>query len=172
MTEDNNKPVMEIDDYGDKYWWLNGNLHREDGPAVEFADGDNYWLLNGKRHREDGPAIEYADGSKEWWLNDELHREDGPAIEWADGDKEWYLNGKLHKAWYLNDKEVTKEEVMGSKEEPIMEIDEYGNKVWKLNGKIHREDGPAIEFANGDKWCLNEESPDVKWYFKGKEIKK
>ena len=24
---------------------------------------------NGKLHREDGPAIEYANGSKEWWLN-------------------------------------------------------------------------------------------------------
>ena len=57
--------------------------------------------------------------------------------------------------------------------EPIMEIDDNGNKVWKLNGKIHREDGPAIEYTNGYKaWCLNEESPDKKWYFKGKEIKK
>ena len=77
-----------------------------------------------------------------------------------------------NKYWYLNGEEVTEEEVMSSKEEPIMEIDDYGNKVWKLNGKIHREDGPAIEFANGDKWCLNEESPYVRWYFKGKEIKK
>jgi hypothetical protein len=23
------------------------------------------------RHRDDGPAIEYADGRKEYWLNDE-----------------------------------------------------------------------------------------------------
>jgi len=27
--------------------------------------------LNDKLHREDGPAIEYADGSKYWWLNNE-----------------------------------------------------------------------------------------------------
>ena len=25
---------------GDKEWWLNGKLHREDGPAIEDADGD------------------------------------------------------------------------------------------------------------------------------------
>jgi hypothetical protein len=26
--------------------------------------------LDGKLHREDGPAIEWADGSKAWYLND------------------------------------------------------------------------------------------------------
>jgi hypothetical protein len=48
----------------------------------------------GEYHREDGPAIERADGRKEWYLNDLLHREDGPAIENADGRKFWYLEGK------------------------------------------------------------------------------
>ena len=55
--------------------------------------GDKYWYLNGKRHREDGPAIEYSDGTKRWYLNDKLHREDGPAIEYTNGNKYWYLNG-------------------------------------------------------------------------------
>jgi len=59
-----------------------------------FDDGTKKWYLNGKLHREDGPAIEYASGTKEWWLNGNLHREDGPAIEWANGVKEWYVNGK------------------------------------------------------------------------------
>ena len=54
-----------------KCWYLNGKRHREDGPAVEFADGDKFWYLNGKRHREDGPAIECANGYKAWYLNDE-----------------------------------------------------------------------------------------------------
>jgi len=36
------------------------------------------------------------------------------------------------------------------------DIDEIGNKFWCLNGKLHREDGPAVEFENGDKvWFLN-----------------
>ena len=56
---------------GDKFWYLNGKRHREDGPAVEYARGDKFWYLNGKCHREDGPAIEYADGHKAWYLNDE-----------------------------------------------------------------------------------------------------
>ena len=55
---------------GSKFWCLNGQLHREDGPAVEGADA-KYWWLNGKLHREDGPAYESANGSKSWYLNDE-----------------------------------------------------------------------------------------------------
>ena len=58
------------------------------------ADGTKSWRLNGELHREDGPAIEYANGTKEWWLNGEYHREDGPAIEYADGAKYWLLHGK------------------------------------------------------------------------------
>ena len=56
---------------GDKAWYLNGEIHREDGPAVEYANGDEWWYLNGKRHREDGPATEYPDGRKYWYLNGE-----------------------------------------------------------------------------------------------------
>jgi hypothetical protein len=57
------------------------------------SDGIKYWFLNGQCHREDGPAIEYSGGYKAWYLNGKLHREDGSAIEHSDGTKEWYLNG-------------------------------------------------------------------------------
>jgi hypothetical protein len=34
---------------GSKSWYLNGYLHREDGPAVEWAnDSGKSWFLNGK----------------------------------------------------------------------------------------------------------------------------
>ena len=54
---------------GDKEWYLDGKLSREDGPAIECADGDKYWHLDGKLHREDGPAFEYANGTKFWYLD-------------------------------------------------------------------------------------------------------
>ena len=92
--------TVKVSASGNKYWYLNDKLHREDGPAVEWDDGDKWWYLNDERHREDGPAIECADGDKEWYLNDERHREDGPAIERASG----------YKAWYLNDEGMTQEE--------------------------------------------------------------
>ena len=59
-----------------------------------YNNGDKSWYLNGKLHREDGPAIESYNGPKCWYLNDKRHREDGPAIEYANGDKHWYLNGE------------------------------------------------------------------------------
>jgi hypothetical protein len=31
----------------DTFWYLDGNVHRTDGPAVEWADGDKSWFLNG-----------------------------------------------------------------------------------------------------------------------------
>jgi hypothetical protein len=67
----NKKPELEIDEKGNKFWKLNGFLHREDGPAVEWSN----------------------DGGKQWWIDGIRHREDGPAIEWSNGKKFWYLNG-------------------------------------------------------------------------------
>ncbi len=34
-----------------------------------YDDGVKHWLMNGKLHREDGPAIEYANGTKRWFLD-------------------------------------------------------------------------------------------------------
>jgi len=65
------KYTVKVHDCGDKYWYIDGKRHREDGPAVEYADGGKLWYLNGERHREDGPAVEYADGNKYWFLNGE-----------------------------------------------------------------------------------------------------
>jgi len=37
-----------------------------------------------------------------------------------------------------------------------------GDKEWFLEGKHHREGGPAVEYSNGDKY----------WYLNGKEYSK
>jgi hypothetical protein len=178
----NTKPICKTYANGDKFWYLNDKLHREDGPAIEYANGDKCWYLNDKRHREDGPAVEYANGTKSWYLNGKCHREDefNKAMKTKqhhptktktkpicktdeDGNKRWYLNGKLHR-----------------EDGPACE---YPNesKSWYLNGKLHREDGPAMELANGTKyWYLNdklhkEDGPaceysdgDKYWYLNGK----
>jgi hypothetical protein len=70
--------------------------------------------------------------------------------------------------------------------DPSMEskltIDKYGTKKWILpNGKWHREDGPAIEYSDDDKfWYINgkrhrEDGPAIEylngykcWYINGK----
>jgi hypothetical protein len=88
------KPVCKTDQYGDSYWYINGKLHREDGPAMITSDGIKRWFLKGEYHREDGPAIEYPNGDKSWYLNGKYHREDGPALEFSDGVNSWYKNGQ------------------------------------------------------------------------------
>ena len=71
---------------------LNGILHREDGPAVEYDNGGQ-WYVNGKQHREDGPATILSNGTKYWFFNSFCHRLDGPALEYANGHKYWFVNG-------------------------------------------------------------------------------
>jgi len=66
---------VTVDGEGTRCWYLNDRLHREDGPAVEWA-GTKVWYINGKRHREDGPAVEWADGYKSWYLNGEYLTEE------------------------------------------------------------------------------------------------
>ena len=39
--------------------------------CITFSYGTKAWFLNGKLHREEGPAVERPDGTKEWYLNDE-----------------------------------------------------------------------------------------------------
>ena len=60
---------VTVDHHGTE-WKLNGEYHREDGPAIEHPNGDKVWIINGELHREDGPAIEYANGDKIWYIND------------------------------------------------------------------------------------------------------
>ena len=50
-------------------WYRNDQLHREDGPAVEWANGARWWFIHGREHREDGPAVEWADGTRMWYIN-------------------------------------------------------------------------------------------------------
>ena len=70
---------IHVNEYGNKLYYKDEEmtiLHREDGPAVEYASGYKSWYLNGKRHRLDGPAVEGANGSKLWYRNGKLFTEE------------------------------------------------------------------------------------------------
>ena len=92
---------VTVDEYGNTFWRLNGLLHREDGPACEYADGAKCWYQNGKRHREDGPACEYVDGCKSWFLNgkylteDEFNERMNPVKEMTIAELEAVLGHKI-----------------------------------------------------------------------------
>ena len=189
IEAEDNEYEVEIDGGYNVSVRKNGELHREDGPAVIFASGTKSWYQNGKRHREGGPAIIKTDGSKSWYQNGELQRDDGPAITKADGTQYWYQNGEYHRdngpaqidsdgvqLWYQNGKlhrddgpaiiypngmqEWWKNGELHRDDGPAV-IHASGNKFWYQNGRRHREDGPAIVFANGKQY----------WYQNGKFIK-
>jgi len=146
---------------GDKEWRINGKLHREDGPAVEYANGDRAWYQNDKFHRLDGPAIEYANGEKKWLVNNDLHRLDGPAIERSNGDKEWYVHdvfvGDSREGFTDRDFERWKRKHV-RRDGSV--IDEEGNvEYFNENGQTHRLGGPAIIWPDGTKF----------WYVNGKQ---
>jgi len=141
-----NEPTLVFYVNGDKAWWLNGELHREDGPAVEYANGEKYWRQNSKLHRTDGPAVEYPNGHKEWWLEgDEVTEEDvmgkpeSILTTDSEGNKRW-----KNKQWLPH-----------RTDGPAIECTD-GYKAWYKNGKCHREDGPAIEKNGGFKaWYID-----------------
>lgn len=53
-----------------KEWFLDGVLHREDGPAIEYPDGSKEWYVNGVRTK-----VEWADGGTKFWWEERDERE-------------------------------------------------------------------------------------------------
>lgn len=133
-------------------WWVDGKLHRDDGPAFIEIDnrviyyGNNNredkntysWYKNGLKHRIDAPAL--INGNlKVWYKNGKHHRLNGPAVEMYDGTKKWYIDGELHR------------------ENGPAIVTNNGNKEWWFKGKRHRDGKPAIERSGGSK----------EWWFEG-----
>jgi len=135
-------------------------LHNEEGPAIEYLNGNKSWWQNGRRHRVDGPAVIYYN-NKEYWLFGEL-------ISDINSDEEWKIyqskNYKKEIREYLTPTEWSKArtewykggtEILHREDGPAVEYSN-GDKKWYLNGKLHREDGPAVEKADGKKvWYRN-----------------
>jgi hypothetical protein len=92
-----------------------------DNPKID-ANGTKWWWANGQRHRTDGPAIEWADGDTEWYLYGVLHRTDGPAVEWANGDPPWWY---IHGQGYLFDEWLDLNPELSDDEKLMMKL-QYG----------------------------------------------
>jgi hypothetical protein len=135
------KNGLVVDKLGNKYWYKDDKLHREDGPAAEFVSGDKHWYKDNNLHREDGPAIERFDGSKGWWYK---------GIYAGEGDQPDPV------LW----ERLTSVEINGG---PLLNgyvVDLHGVKCWFKAGQLHHKDGPAYELEFG--------RPN--WYFNGKNL--
>jgi len=58
--------VNHIDDMS-IYQSLIFNIDEEE--RIEYQYGHKFWRRHDNLHRADGPTIEWADGTKEWWIN-------------------------------------------------------------------------------------------------------
>jgi hypothetical protein len=70
-------------------------------------NNNKFWYLNGKLHRVNESAGEHVNGTKKWYSSSELYRvygdklwcrhykENSPAIEYINDDKRWYRNDAL-----------------------------------------------------------------------------
>lgn len=157
---------------GLQYQYLvDGQLHREGGPAKQWQDGTQEWYQHGKPHREDGPAFVHEQGQKLVWMHHGLvHRLDGPAVIQPDCSW-WYQQGKLHRLdgpALMSTNGVQKWFQRGQyhrEDGPaLLRINPKDGKVleerWYRQGQLHREDGPALQTAKGVK----------KWYLLGNQV--
>ena len=63
---------------------INGELHREDGPAIECANGDKYWYLNDVKYTEEEYYNKLNPKAKELTM-EELVKELGYNVKIVEG---------------------------------------------------------------------------------------
>jgi len=59
-------------EHGNKNCWLDemGKFHRDDDlPADIWSCGCRTWYMHGERHRENGPAVIKCHRSEQWWYH-------------------------------------------------------------------------------------------------------
>jgi hypothetical protein len=72
---------LELDDR--IVWFKNGNIHREDGPAIEFKDGRKLWALKGQEvteqeaaaHRLENERRQVRELSDQMWESHEAEQQ-------------------------------------------------------------------------------------------------
>lgn len=87
------------------YWYYDGELHREDGPAIDWSDGSQFWFKHGKLHRLEGPAVISSIHGTGWYIE---------GIKYTQEDFKKYLKSKELKDGLdncLKDKNYHKEQL-------------------------------------------------------------
>jgi hypothetical protein len=141
-----------VRDDGAIIWIKDGEIHKDDGPAIENETALPSWYKSGFRHTIEKINKEHLgflvvddldskNKNNVWYKNGVIHRDNEPAIEYENGTKIWFSNGKISRD-----------------NGPAIEYQD-GTKVWFSNGKEHREDGPAVEYSKDSKrlarWFIN-----------------
>jgi hypothetical protein len=146
------QPTMTTDEYGDREWHLNRQLHRTDGPALEWTSGERGWYIRGQE-------LEFSQWLAEVKRN--LSKED--ILRFL------LLLIKQGNFWLAYEcmEELVRQGInfrefaairasLCGEITPVMTIDADSNRMWMIEGCLHRTDGPAFESADGDReWWIN-----------------
>lgn len=98
-------PYSFVTREGHRFSGIDNKLHSVgDEPAVVYADGTKWWYREGLIHRDNGPAVVHPNGAQEWWLNNQRQRTEYPDSEGIHPDlrgvKQFYENGVLVREEY------------------------------------------------------------------------
>jgi hypothetical protein len=52
------------------------------------------YIVDGEKHRQNGPAEIHPNGYEAWYWRGVLHRDKGPAVTYPDGKTEYWIHGK------------------------------------------------------------------------------
>jgi antitoxin component YwqK of YwqJK toxin-antitoxin module len=94
---------------GDVVYFLDGKVHRINGPAVICQGVLFIWAKNGKVHRDDLPAVETQDDSLQIYYEDGFkHRVNGPAVISGNTKEYWIYNRQfIDEDEYVNESRGT-----------------------------------------------------------------
>lgn len=56
-----NKYKVHVGRSGSRWYVLNGEYHREDGPAIEHLSGSKFWFINGRQFLSKKEYKEYSE---------------------------------------------------------------------------------------------------------------
>ncbi len=61
------RQILNLDISGnDKEWFV---IEAKETIVLKYKSGNKEWYKNGELHRENGPAIEWSGGNKDWYVN-------------------------------------------------------------------------------------------------------
>lgn len=130
-----NGPAVEFQG-GDLEWWRHGQLHRDgDEPAIEIKDGGSMtqWAFPRANSRKLSPFL-LVPGTKVWASYGLVHRDAGPAFEMplSPGNvyQEYWRKGRLHNS---NGPAVQSNSI----------------QIYYYHGLAHKAEGPASLFDDG-----------------------
>jgi hypothetical protein len=133
-----------------------GGVWRSSDESLEARNEAQLWFLDGKLHREDGPAIVAGERSI-IYLRDEGIYLHGSTKAGAETAQFYFRHGKLHRqasepGGSPGPAVIIPEDAVWSEDDPqeVNSFEPGPAKLYYQDGKLHREDGPAYEGPDGN----------------------